>query len=181
MAGTEGSNSSFHTESQNHSGWKSPPRSPTQPTVPTSLSATCPRSGAPPGDPPTPGQLCHCSTSPFKKKCFPLPNLILPGTARGRSLCPITINQLQRPTRIPAPPPFRQLWRAVKSPLSPFSTRTPPAAPSDVCSRALTALLPFSGHTPGPQCLSHEGGYLSSTFLSSSKTLQLVRSKYVPT
>ncbi len=53
--------------------WRRPPRFP----LPTSLSATSPqlRITSVDGDPPTPGQLCHCSTALSEGECFLIASL----------------------------------------------------------------------------------------------------------
>lgn len=59
-------------ESQSHSAWKSPLRSPT----PRPLCHISRCSGTPPGmgTPPLPGQLCHCSTALSERYFLLIPN-----------------------------------------------------------------------------------------------------------
>ena len=96
------------------------------------------------------GSLCHCSTTLSEQKSFLISNLNL------SSYC-CYLGEETDPTS--PQPPFRSLQKAIRSPLSLlfFRLNNPSSltrSPSDLCSRLLTAVLPFSAHTPGPPCLS---------------------------
>ena len=87
-----------------------------------------------------------------------LPELT-PGQLQAVAFCPVTVNWEQRPTFSSLQPPLRELDRVIRSPPSLlFSRLNSPSSlscsPQDLCSRPLSASLPFSGHAPGPQCLS---------------------------
>lgn len=65
----------------------------------------------------------------------------------------------KRPNPNSSQPPFRELWRAIRSHLSSFFSRlNNPSplihSPQDLCCRPYAASLPFFGHTEEPQCLS---------------------------
>ena len=108
------------------------------------------------------GSLLHCLTTLLEVKFFQMSNLNLlwcnlrPLSSyccymREKADPHLTTTNFQRVVECKKVSPEPLL-------LQPEQSEFPQLFPIDLCSRLLTVWLPFSGHVPGPQCLSCSEG-----------------------